>query len=121
MPEALVMVERWALVAVLVMTTCAPATTAPVGSVTVPVSPAVGTCAHASRGNRVEARKRRNIRTSRAGLKDPPQAWTPALQFQTADYADVIAVPHHALPDGHAVRQRIAVGQLNFLDNFARI
>src|SRR5258707_5717093 len=36
-------------------------------------------------------------------------------QLEPADYTDVVAVPHPALPDGHAVRQRIAVGQLNLL------
>src|SRR5438045_4247044 len=36
-------------------------------------------------------------------------------QLEPADYADVVAVPHPALPDGHAVRQGIAVCQLNLL------
>src|SRR5260370_8101812 len=36
-------------------------------------------------------------------------------QLEPADYTDVVAVPHPPLPDGHAVRQRIAVGQLNLL------
>jgi hypothetical protein len=41
-PEALVVTERCAFVAVLVMATMAPATTPPEASVTVPVNSAVG-------------------------------------------------------------------------------
>src|SRR5258708_12447482 len=40
-------------------------------------------------------------------------------QLEPADYTDVVAVPHPAVPDGHAVRQRLTVGQLNLLDHLS--
>src|SRR5712691_2682014 len=46
MPELLVFTTRWVLVLGLVTVTVAPATTAPVGSTTVPVISPVGPCAH---------------------------------------------------------------------------
>src|SRR6266849_6602088 len=45
MPELLVFTTRWVLVLGLVTVTVAPATTAPVGSTTVPVISPVGPCA----------------------------------------------------------------------------
>ena len=45
MPELLVLTTRWVLVLGLVTVTAAPATTAPVGSTTVPVISPVGPCA----------------------------------------------------------------------------
>ena len=38
---------------------------------------------------------------------------------KAANYADVIAVPQGSLPDGHAMRERVGVRQLDFLDDFA--
>ena len=39
------------------------------------------------------------------------------LQLQPANNTDVIAIPHRSLPDRHAVRQGIAIAQLNLLDH----
>ena len=34
---------------------------------------------------------------------------------------DVIAVPHRPFADGHAVRQRVGIRELNLLDDLARV
>src|SRR5215510_16342330 len=44
-----------------------------------------------------------------------------ALQFQPANHAHVVAVPHHPLPDSHAMRQRIRVTQLDLLDHLSSL
>src|ERR1700676_1870995 len=44
-----------------------------------------------------------------------------ALHLQPADDSDVVAVPQRALPNGHAVWQRIGIGQLNLLDNLTGV
>src|SRR5260221_7544663 len=44
-----------------------------------------------------------------------------ALQLQPANHAYIVAVPHHPLPDSHAMRQRIRVAQLDLLDHLSRL
>src|SRR5579885_211346 len=40
-----------------------------------------------------------------------------SLHPQAANDTHIVAVPHHAFPDGHAVRERIGVRQLNLLQD----
>ena len=100
------------------MVTVAPATTALVGSDTVPVISAVDVCARARAANRNKDTEsptnqtRRNIGGSCTKNR---------LHLQAANNAQIIAVPHRPLPDAHAVGQGIAVGQLNLFDNLTAV
>src|SRR5207248_6822318 len=38
---------------------------------------------------------------------------------EAANHADIIAIPHPAVPDGHAVRKRIGVLKLDFFEYLA--
>src|SRR5258706_77769 len=64
-------------------------------------------------------------RTSRLFSSKPlisdTQSPRSGLQLQPANYAHIVAIPHHPLPDGHAVRQRIRVAQLDLFNHFSRL